>query len=128
MSNKILIVDDSRTVRVQLAKILSDAGFETFEASGGREALTSVGELRPNLMILDIQMPDMDGYGVCQELKQMGEPFERLPVVFLTSLESHALDLLGDAMGAYLQKPVVPDDLLSVVNRFMLPAYQATLP
>lgn len=121
MSNKILIVDDSRTVRLQLSKILTDAGFETFEASGGREALSCVEQVGPHLLILDIQMPDMDGYAVCEQLKQKGEPYSRLPVVFLTSLESRALDLLGDAMGAYLQKPVAPAELVAVVNRFMEP-------
>lgn len=126
MSHKILVVDDSRTVRVQLARILSDAGYETIVASDGREALALVKEVEPKLMILDIQMPEMDGYAVCQELKTMPGPCSQLPVVFLTCLESRALDLLGDAMGAYLRKPVVRDDLLEAVTRFVDPICEAT--
>ena len=126
MSQKILVVDDSRTVRVQLARILSDAGYETIVASDGKEALALAKEVEPKLMILDIQMPEMDGYTVCQELKTMPAPCNQLPVVFLTCLESRALDLLGDAMGAYLRKPVVRDDLLETVTRFVDPICEIT--
>jgi DNA-binding response OmpR family regulator len=119
MAHQILIVDDSRTVRVQLERILRNAGFETVVANDGKQGLELAGELRPAVMILDIQMPGIDGYGVCQELKKMGPPWDHLPVVFLTSLESRALDLLGHEMGAYLQKPVDSDEVLQVVNRFV---------
>lgn len=112
---KILIVDDSRTVRVRLQRTLSDAGYEVFLASDGAEAIQQVQVLQPDVIVLDIQMPDKDGYAVCQELKQMGHPWDELPVIFLTSLQSHALDLLGDEMGAYLRKPVQPDVLLKAV-------------
>lgn len=126
MPYKILVVDDSRTVRVQLARILSDAGHETRVACDGEEALALIEELQPQLLILDIQMPGMDGYTVCQELQARGAPYSELPVVFLTCLESRALDLLGDAMGAYLRKPVNREELLEAVARCTDPAYQPT--
>jgi DNA-binding response OmpR family regulator len=75
----------------------------------------------PQLLVLDIQMPDLDGYAVCEELKRWGEPWSVLPIVFLTSLQSHALSLLGNEMGAYLRKPVCPTELLHAVRRFAGP-------
>ena len=122
MPSQILIVDDSRTVRVLLETVLGNAGFETIAVSNGNEALACLQQSVPALLILDIQMPEMDGYAVCHELKSLGAPFDQLPVVFLTSLESHALDLLGDEMGAYLHKPIDETQLLEVVRRFVVPA------
>ena len=58
----------------------------------------------------------MDGYGFCDELKGFGEPLSNLPIIFLTSIESHALELLGSSLGAYLHKPVKVDELLQVVE------------
>jgi CheY-like chemotaxis protein len=97
--------------------MLCGAGYEVDEAQDGRAALSKVRDTRPDVIVLDIQMPEIDGYGVCHELKRMGEPWDRIPILFLTSLDSNALNLLGDAMGNYLRKPVRADDLLdSVAN------------
>jgi DNA-binding response OmpR family regulator len=126
MSRPILVVDDSSTVRLQLRRILSQAGYDVAVVSSGRAAVESVGQVGPQLMILDIQMPDMDGYAVCQELKRIGDPWDKLPIIFLTSLQSHALSLLGSEMGAYLRKPVCPSELLSTVARFVGPGQPAS--
>jgi CheY-like chemotaxis protein len=114
---KVLVVDDSRTLRLKLQRTLTAAGYSVTLASSGREAIDRIDQERPQVVILDIQMPEMDGYEVCEELKRMGPPFERLPIIFLTIVESHALSLLGTTMGAYLQKPVTPATLLSAVAR-----------
>jgi DNA-binding response OmpR family regulator len=117
----ILVVDDSRTFRVQLCRTLTRAGYDVLLAADGAEALSKLRERAPALLILDIQMPDMDGYEVCQELKRMGGEWSRLPIVFLTTLDSRALDLLGNEMGAYLRKPVGDAELLDTVKRFAWP-------
>jgi CheY-like chemotaxis protein len=117
----VLVVDDSSTVRLQLRRILAKAGYDVTVASSGSEGVEKVRQVCPQLLILDIQMPDLDGYGVCQELKRWGEPWDHLPIVFLTSLQSHALSLLGNAMGAYLRKPICPTELLKTVSRFVPP-------
>ena len=116
---KILVVDDSRTVRVQLRRMLSDVGCEVILAADGEEGIERVVQEQPQLLILDIQMPGKDGYAVCQELQQRGPPWSDLPVIFLTVLESHALHLLGSKMGAYLRKPVQRDALLQSVSEFL---------
>jgi CheY-like chemotaxis protein len=113
---KILVVDDSRTIRVQVRQILSDAGYDVIEADSGSEALDQIEQQRPALAILDINMPDVDGYGVCQALQQWGSPWKELPIVLLTADNSRALELLGEELGAYLRKPVDPLALLDAVG------------
>ena len=114
MPAKILVVDDSRTIRTLLQKVLSHAGYEVFVAENGRHALEMM-SCEPDLMVLDVLMPEMDGYGVCEELKHYGDRFKDLPIIFLTSVQSHAMELLGSEFGAYLQKPVQKDELLATV-------------
>lgn len=115
---KVLVADDSRTIRIQLTQILSKAGYEVVTASDGRQAVDQIISESPFLVILDINMPELDGYGVCQAMKSMADPWQQLPVIFLTTLRSHALELLGRELGAYLQKPVNPAELLEVVEVF----------
>ena len=116
---KVLVADDSRTIRTQLKQILDGAGFEVVMASNGREAVETICRENPFLAVLDVNMPHLDGYGVCQALKQLGDPWESLPIVFLTTLRSRALEMLGSELGAYLQKPVERDVLLETINAFV---------
>jgi CheY-like chemotaxis protein len=118
-SSKILIVDDSRTVRTVVKRTLCSAGYEVKTAADGLECMEAAKQDCPKLAILDIRMPYLDGYGVCQELQKMGPPYSEIPIIFLTTLDSHALELLGDELGAYLQKPVRPQQLLETVSRFL---------
>lgn len=113
--SKILVVDDSRTIRNAVRRSLANAGYEVVCASNGHEAI----DLLTNdfaLMILDINMPGLDGYEVCEQLKSADVDLNSLPIIFLTSNDSHALELLGRQYGAYLQKPVSPEVLLSAVK------------
>ncbi|MGD9855798.1 MAG: response regulator transcription factor [Planctomycetaceae bacterium] len=121
---KVLVADDSRTIRTQLDLILSQEGFEVITASTGTDALESIFRETPDLAILDINMPELDGYGVCQELIARGEPWSRLPIVFLTSLDSHALEMLGLKMGAYLRKPIVGERVVDVVQSLIPLSFQ----
>lgn len=115
-SKKILVVDDCRTIRTLLQQFLTQAGYEVVLAGDGDEGLRLVAVERPDLLILDIQMPGMDGYTLCQSIKQMGKPWCSLPIVFVTSLESNALSLLGNQMGAYLKKPLCREAVLEAVG------------
>lgn len=113
---KILVVDDSRTVRTVVQRALIEAGFEVITAADGLEAVELAKNERPELAVLDICMPFMDGYAVCDELKKLGPPLNKLPIIFLTTLESHALELLGNTLGAYLHKPVCCEELVRAVQ------------
>lgn len=115
----ILVADDSRTVRTFVTRTLAQAGYSVCTAADGQEAVNLALQSCPKLLVLDIEMPLMDGYTVCQKLHGMGEPWATLPVIFLTSVRSHALDLLGTEMGDYLPKPVCEQQLLDSVTRLV---------
>ena len=109
---KILIADDSRAVRVCLERVLRAAGYEVFVACDGAEAVRVAREVEPHLVILDIQMPEMDGYAACDEILQNGS----LPIIFLTKALAPHLNLLGHQLGAYLPKPANEKTLLDTVR------------
>ncbi len=113
---KLLIVDDCQSIRLTVQRILLQAGYEVITAADGIEAIERLQE-EPSLIVLDVEMPGMDGYGVCEKLRELGIDHQRLPIVFLTCLESKALELLGREFGAYLKKPVQPGELVSVVQK-----------
>jgi len=112
---KLLVVDDSQSVRLAVTRILSNAGYEVITANDGFQAIERLKE-EPSLLVLDVNMPGLDGYGVCEKLRELGSKYERLPIVFLTCVESKALELLGREFGAYLHKPVHESELVSVVE------------
>ncbi|MEM7455694.1 MAG: response regulator [Planctomycetota bacterium] len=113
---KVLVVDDSNAVRVRISQILRSARYEVLTACDGAEAMELLHKENPRLMILDVKMPNVDGYGVCEQLNRLRASADVPPVVFLTSVNSKALELLGHEYGAYMQKPVEPEQLLSVVG------------
>ena len=112
---KLLVVDDCQSVRIKVKRILAAAGYEVITACDGLEAIEKLDE-EPSLIVLDVNMPGLDGYGVCEKLREFGSKYDDLPIVFLTSLESKALELLGREFGAYLNKPVCEQQLISVVE------------
>jgi DNA-binding response OmpR family regulator len=116
---KILVADDSATVRAQICRILSEAGYGVLEANNGLAAVQAANSEPPALAILDIDMPYLDGFGVCHEIKHMTSPVKAIPIVFLTASRSHALEMLGLQLGAYVQKPISPEVLLDVVGRLL---------
>jgi CheY-like chemotaxis protein len=113
----ILLADDSQTVRTLVGRALTHAGYTVISANDGVSAVQMAREHRPALAILDVVMPGLDGYAVCERLKAMGPPWDDLPIIFLTCVNSKALELLGKAYGAYLRKPVQPDLLLAEIEK-----------
>jgi diguanylate cyclase (GGDEF)-like protein len=104
---KILIVDDSRTIRAALAAMVKRLGHEATSAESGAEGLEHFLRERPDLILLDVTMPDMDGYDVARQLRKLGGA-DWLPILFLSgSDEDQDLDKAIDAGGDdYLVKPV----------------------
>lgn len=113
----ILLADDSSTVRTLVGRELTKAGYNVILAADGVSAVQMAREHRPALAVLDIVMPGLDGYAVCERLKAMGPPWNNLPIIFLTCVNSKALELLGTAYGAYLRKPVQPEMLLEEIEK-----------
>ncbi len=116
-TSTILIVDDEPFNVDYLQQLLSDLGFRTREAFGGREALDSVADDAPDLILLDVMMPDIDGITVCRMLK--GDPATRLiPIVIMTALDGTEDRIRGIEAGAddFLTKPVDDRELLARIN------------
>ncbi len=116
---RILVADDSLAVRVHLEQRLRQEGYVVSLASDGIEAVEVIRENPPDLAILDINMPRLDGYGVCQEILELKLTF---PIVFFTSIRANAVRMLGDLHGAYLTKPVCGQTLMQTVRDMLAPA------
>lgn len=109
---RVLIVEDAHTVRLYYKKILKEKGFEVDEAVNGVEALEKVLQQPYDLLIVDINMPKMDGYTFIKELRKNRE-LEQPPVVIITT-EAHEDDkrkAFESGANLYLVKPVKPTDL-----------------
>lgn len=125
----ILAVDDIATNIMLLKAVLSRAKYKIVTASGGKEALEKVALGRPDLILLDIMMPDMDGYQVLQQLKANPD-YEDIPVIFLTALHNPEDIVKGFKLGAsdYVSKPFNHEELITrVAHHISLAAAQRTI-
>ena len=104
MKNKILIVDDDRLNTTLLQFGLRDMGYELCMAHDGREALKAVAHEKPDLIILDIQMPNMNGFEFMNELQGTAEG--KIPVIMLTANETMQDVFFMEGVRGYLVKPV----------------------
>jgi len=120
VSKKILIVDDEANIRELVRVSLEDEGFDLYEAADGKEALERARTLRPDLVILDLMMPDKWGYTVCEELKQ-GADTRQILVLFLTVRSSAQSKKMGQLKGgdAFLVKPFQPQELKQKVKELL---------
>ena len=110
MTGRILVVDDQPlNVKLLEAKLTSEY-YDVLTARGGAEAIRMAVEERPDLILLDVMMPDMDGYEVCRHLREQPETMH-IPIVMVTALSDTADRVVGLEAGAddFLTKPV--DDL-----------------
>ncbi len=118
MAFKILAVDDEKHI-VRLVQInLQKEGYEVITASNGREALEQVEREKPDLVIMDVMMPEMGGFEALQEMKA-NEATSTVPVIMLTAKAQDADVFEGWKSGAdlYLTKPFNPQELLTFVRR-----------
>lgn len=117
MGKKILIADDHDDNRELLQLLLAGAGYDVNEARDGRECLRMAREMKPDLIMVDLSMPVLDGWGVIEELKSDPET-DRIPVITVTanaSLERRRA--LETGFSAYVSKPFRMDELLKTVAR-----------
>ena len=124
MPGKILVVDDDPDILDAVVMILESQGYDVVTARDGIEGLATLKAESPDLMILDLMMPKMDGFGVCKELQDpRWAKYKNIPILILTSVREEAsrrryeletgLELDVDD---YLEKPMAPDVLLERVN------------
>jgi two-component system, OmpR family, response regulator len=117
MTRTILIVDDDPHIRQLLAFALGKAGWETIEAGDGEEGLALATARKPDLVILDINMPKMDGLEVCRRLRSEGD----IPILFLSSRDDEIDRVLGIELGAddYVVKPFSPREVVARVTAIL---------
>jgi two-component system, OmpR family, response regulator MprA len=115
---KILVVDDERAVRESLRRALELEGYEIDLAADGREALAHLDQVQPDMLILDVLMPSVDGLEVCRRLRRAGN---RLPVLMLTARDAVENRVAGLDAGAddYVTKPFALEELLARVRALL---------
>lgn len=117
---RILIADDRASSRELLRLVLEGAGYEVLEAEDGRQAVDQARQGSPDLILLDLQMPHLDGFGALSELRS--EPrFRSLPILALTAsaMRGDREKILQAGFTDYLAKPAGPDLLRQTVARLM---------
>ena len=113
---EILVVDDERALRDGIKAVLSGEGFEVRTARDGDEALKKIAEKRPDLVLLDVMMPKMNGFRCCEGIRETDRV---LPVVFLTAKDAEADQVRGLSLGAddFVSKSASDAVLLARINR-----------
>ena len=116
-SSKVLVVDDDEVSRSLLKALLSTEGYTVFFAKDGFQALEMAGRISPDVVLLDIMMPELDGFEVCRRLRA-NPALQTIPVVMLTALDGRDSRLRGLEVGAdeFLTKPVDPIELCTRVR------------
>jgi DNA-binding response OmpR family regulator len=115
-SARVLAVDDSPTILEMIKAILIAGGYEVITASDGAEALETARAEKPDLILLDVMLPKLDGYRVCRLLK-FDQNYKSIPIIMLTAKTEEQAMATGIRTGAnqYLTKPVEPERLLAAV-------------
>jgi PAS domain S-box-containing protein len=115
--NKILVVDDTPDTLILLSEILTTAGYSVQVAQSGELALQYLEKEIPSLILLDIMMPDMDGFEVCRKIKS-SEEFGNIPVIFISALDDNESKINGFKAGGvdYISKPIHRQEVLARVN------------
>lgn len=116
---KVMVIDDSKTIRRTAETLLKKAGCEVITAIDGFEALALIADTHPDLIFVDIMMPRLDGYQTCALIKH-NEIFQHTPVIMLSSKDGLFDRARGRIVGSeqYLTKPFTKDELLSVIRRY----------
>jgi adenylate cyclase len=117
MNHRILIVDDTPANIQALAAILKQEGFQTSVATNGKQALEVLARVPPDLILLDVMMPEMDGFETCRRIKA-SEAWRQIPIIFLTAKTETTDIVQGFELGAvdYVAKPFNAHELLARVN------------
>lgn len=119
MKKKILIIEDYAHIVEVLRVRLENAGYEILSAFDGQEGLRCAREEQPDLIILDVMLPKMNGYKLCRLLK-FDKKYQHIPIFMLTSRRKHSDRELGEKTGAdeYLTKPYEPKELVRLIQHY----------
>lgn len=114
---KILVIDDSKTIRRTAETLLAKEGCEVFTAVDGFDALSKIADHQPDIIFVDIMMPRLDGYQTCSLIKH-NKTFKSTPVIMLSSKDGLFDRARGRLVGSeqYLTKPFTKDELLGAIS------------
>ena len=114
---RILVVEDDHAMSRLLKSLLELSGYEVHVEDSGAAGLNYAAEKQPDLVILDLRLPDINGYEVCRKLRQFSNSWS-MPILMFTGMDKPADQLRGFAFGAdaYLTKPCHPPDLLRTIS------------
>ena len=120
MTYKILIVDDEEDIVAALSIRLKALGYDVIPAYDGMEGLLKAREEKPDLILLDIMLPKLDGYKVCRILK-FDEKFRHIPIIMITAKGDESNIKMGEEVGAdaYVPKPFNPEELMSKIEELL---------
>lgn len=118
---KILVVDDEQRIRELTMIVLEKGGYEVIVAENGVEALARFQRERPDLVLLDVNMPGMSGIEVCRQLKMRSRDSSHVPVLMFTVLEDEEVRKMAKEAqcDGFLSKSVLPKDLVREVARYL---------
>ncbi len=119
-NQKILVVDDESDIVELISYNLTKEGYQVYTASNGKEAIKVAKEVFPDLIILDVMMPEMDGIEACRLMRSMPE-FKQVFMIFLTARSEEYSEIAGFHVGAddYIAKPIKPRALMSRINAIL---------
>ena len=115
----VLVVDDEPDIRATVTAMLEIEGYEVAEAANGADALHAVEHREPDVILLDMRMPVLDGWGFASEMRNRGH---RVPIVVMTAARDAARWAAEIAAAAFIAKPFGFDDLITAVERARPPA------
>ena len=120
MSKRILIVEDQEDNRTILRDVLSTVGYDLIEAFNGEDGVRLAQSERPDLILMDIQLPKMDGYEATQQIKSIAE-LKTVPIIAVTSYALSGDEAKARAAGCdgYIAKPFSPRELLAKVRKYL---------
>ena len=115
---KILVVDDAAFMRVRAAKVLEDAGHQVVQAENGLEAVRQYAEFRPDAVLMDITMPEMDGLTALKEIKKI-DPGARVAMVTAMGQQAIVMEALRAGAKDFVLKPFQPDRVLGALQKLL---------
>ena len=120
MKPKILVIEDNEQNIYLVTFILEKNGYEVVQARDGREGIELAGQVKPTLILLDIQLPVMDGYEVARRLKEKAETSE-IPIVAVTSyaMVGDRERVLLSGCAGYIEKPINPETFMAEVEQYL---------
>jgi len=120
MKPKVLIIEDNEQNMYMITYLIESTGFEVFQSFNGKDGIKKANEIHPDIILLDIQLPEMNGYEIARELKKIAE-IKDTPIIAVTSFAMPGDKEKAMEAGAigYIEKPIDPDTFISQMEEFL---------